>query len=363
MLLGAPIKNIMLKDIDNKKILSDLTLNNYFLSANMKDIKEECKILKGDFYLDSFNYFPITSNYETFYDLFKRQDDNSLENFYNADFYKNLINKEKDFKIIKNNFVLGSSPADNYYSNLIHFLPRIFFTNESKINILIHRNLSNKFRNLIKSICEMREIEITFNFIDDEFYKFKNSLIPQFFNIEKSVKILQYFFEKILLNVKAPKFSKKIYIRREDANYRKILNESDLITKLIKNGFEIINPQHFEVLVQMKIFANAELIISPHGSNLSNIIFCKKRTKVIEISPNFKNQYEMNISNRYKDLSVYTNLEFSKLIADTVNVSEHSVLSKKYINNKILNESDYYKNLILKVSDMDELINSQQIDN
>ena len=34
----------------------------------------------------------------------------------------------------------------------------------------------------------MREIEIQFSFIDDSFYKFENSLLPQFFSIEKSIK-------------------------------------------------------------------------------------------------------------------------------------------------------------------------------
>ena len=46
----------------------------------------------------------------------------------------------------------------------------------------------------------------------------------------------------------------------------------------------------------MKIFSNAKVIISPHGSNMSNIIFCKKNTKIVEISPELNNEYEQNIS-------------------------------------------------------------------
>jgi len=353
----------MLRDVNNIEILKDKSLNDLFLSTSLQDIKEKCKILIGDFYSDSFNYFPISRNYETFHNLFKRQDDNSIEHFYTENFYNHLIDKEKDFKTFDNSFVLGSSPGDNYYSNLIHFLPRIFFINEKKINLIIHRNLSNKFRSLIKSICEMRQIEVTFIYLDDEFYKFTNSSIPQFFEIEKSIKILKYFFEKVLSNVKAPNLSNKIYIRRDDANYRKVLNESDLINKLRNIGFEVINPQHFDILVQMKIFSNAKLIISPHGSNLTNIIFCNKGTQVIEIAPNLNKSYEKNIANRYKKLSSFVNLKFSKIITDSVDVIDHSVLAKKYINNKFLNESDYYKNIILKLSEIDKLINNLQTDN
>ena len=348
----------MLIDVNELEILKDNKLNNLFSSANLKDINQQCKILNGDFYLDSFNYFPINTNFKTFHMLFKRQDENSLHHFYREDFYKNFIDKKNDFKRITNSYVLGTSPADNYYSNLIHFLPRIFFNNDKKINLVIHRNLSNKFRNLIISLCQIRGIKVKFNYIDDGFYIFKNCSIPQFFEIKKSINILKFFIDKILLNIKPPEFGTKIYIRRDDVNYRKILNEADLIEKLRENGFEIINPHHFEILAQMKIFSNAEIVISPYGSNLSNIIFCNKRTKVIEISPHFQNSYEKNISNRYKDLSEMIDLDFHKISVETVDIKHHSDLAKKYISKNILNHSDYYKNLILKVSEIDKLISS-----
>jgi len=353
----------MIKDIDEKKILNNSNLNNLFLEASLKDLGEKCRILKGDFYIDSFNYFPISSTYETFYFLFKRQDDNSINNFYSKDFYNNFMDKKNDFKLLENCFILGSSPSDNYFTNLIHFFPRIFFINDKKINLLIHRNLSNKFRKFIKSICEMREIEVNFSFVDDEFYNFKNSQIPQFFSIEKSIKVLRFFIDKLLPSIKTPNFSDKIYIRREDASYRKVLNEADLIYELRKKGFDVINPHHFEILEQMKIFSNAKLIISPHGSNLTNIIFCKKGTKVVEISPNFNESFETNIANRYKILSHITGLKFSKVFVDSVDVKKHSDIANKYINKKFLYESTYYKNLILKLKEIEELINNLQIDN
>jgi len=348
----------MLIDIDETKILQKESLNNLFKSATLKDINENCKILNTDFYLDSFNYFPITNTNDTFLNLFKREDDNSLNHFYTKDFYNNFINNKKDFKIIKDCVVLGGSPSDNYFSNLIHFFPRIFFINKRKINLSIHRNLSNRFRKFIEAICILRGIEISFTFLDDGFYNFKNSSIPQFLNKNQSIKILKFFLEKIIQNVKVPKFKSKIYIRREDASYRKILNEADLISKLRKHEFEIINPQHFEILEQMKIFSNAEVIISPHGSNISNLIFCQKGSKIIEISPKLDNNYEKNISRKYKNLADNLKLEFHTIKTDSVDVVKHSEISKRYIHPKILKNSNYYKNMILKVSEIEEYINN-----
>ena len=348
----------MLVDIDETKILQTQSLNNLFKTASLSEIGENCRILSSEFYLDSFNYFPITKKNESFADVFKREDDNSISHFYTENFYKNFMDKKSDFKLINDSYVLGSSPSDNYFSNLIHFLPRIFFINDKKVNLIIHRNLSNKFRSFIETICELRGIEISFTFLDEGFYNFNNSSVPEFFNITKSIKILKFFLEQILTNIKVPEFKSKIYIRREDANYRKILNEADLITILRKKGFEIINPQHFDILEQMKIFSNAKVIISPHGSNMSNIIFCQKNTKIVEISPELNNEYEQNISSRYKNIADNLNLEFQTIKADSVDVVNHSDLSVKYIHPKILKNSNYYKNMIIKISEIEKKLNN-----
>ena len=66
-----------------------------------------------------------------------------------------------------------------------------------------------------------------------------------------SIKILQSIRD--IVPVKNKNFE-KIYIRREDANYRVILNEADLIDKLKKNGFYIINTSQYEILDQISFF-------------------------------------------------------------------------------------------------------------
>ena len=125
-----------------------------------------------------------------------------------------------------------------------------------------------------------------------------------------------------------------------------------------KQGFEIINPQHFEIIEQIKIFSKAEVIISSHGSNLSNVIFCQKGTKILEISPKLNNLYEQNIAKRYKNIADKLNLDFEIIKADSVDVVKHSDLSTKYIHTKILKNSNYYKNMILKVGQIEKYLNN-----
>ena len=100
------------------------------------------------------------------------------------------------------------------------------------------------------------------------------------------------------------------------------------------------------------------MIVAPHGSNLSNIIFCQKGAKIIEISPELNNLYEQNIAKRYKDIADTLNLEFQTIKADSVDVVRHSELSTKYIHSKILKNSNYYKNMILKLSEIEKNLNN-----
>ena len=121
---------------------------------------------------------------ETFEDLYNWQVDNSISHFYSKEFLDYFNKNKQNFPIIENAYVLGSSPGDNYYTNLLYFLPRIFFNDEKEIRLCVHRNLSNKFRSYISEICKNLNKKINFVFLDDNFYFFKNSKIPEFLSIE-----------------------------------------------------------------------------------------------------------------------------------------------------------------------------------
>ena len=347
------IENISLSDLQNNK-----DLNKYFLTAKLENINQNCNYYKGNFYLDSFNYYPITEDYKSFDELFVRVNKNSISHYHTEAFYKKLKDRLNKIKVFKDICVIGSNPGNNYFSNLIHFLPRIFFENEKQIKIAVHRNLSNKFRSFIEHLLILKNIDFTFTYLDDDFYKFENSKIPQFLNTLTSINILKSI--KDFTPKKKSEFE-KIYIRREDVNYRNILNEADLIDKLKKNGFKIISTSQYDVLDQINFYANAKIVLSPYGSGLANIIFCKPGTKVFEISPDFTNINDQNLSKRYEIICKLCNLDFHRFIADSVDVEKYDELSKKYIHKKILTESNYYKDMILKLSEVDKII-QQPID-
>jgi hypothetical protein len=77
--------------------------------------------------------------------------------------------------------------------------------------------------------------------------------------------------------------SKKFYISRSDASFRKIVNEKELYFELKKLGFEFVILTGKTMREQAELFASATHIVSMHGAGLSNIVFCEKNCKILEI--------------------------------------------------------------------------------
>ncbi len=340
----------MFVDINSDTLKNDVKLSNLFFNTNFSNLSITCNILNSNFFSDSFYYYPITKNNETFSNLYNREL-NNVSHFYSKIFFDNFTKNKNSLKNFNEVFLLGSNAGNNYYSNLIHFLPRIFFNKKTNIKLAIHRNSSNKYRKFIENILKSLNIEFTFVFLDDDFYYFTNSEFPQFMGFNESIEILKNFL-KPKTNVE---ISKKIYVTREDSNYRRIINEGDVVTLLRANGYKVINPQLYEIEEQIEIFSNAEKIIAPYGSNLANIIFCKPNTEIFEITPSFKNN-EKILEDRYSKLALLNNLKHNKIFSDTVDVENHSSLAKKYIHPSVLSQSNYYKNLIVKIHEISNII-------
>lgn len=77
---------------------------------------------------------------------------------------------------------------------------------------------------------------------------------------------------------------KRLYIRRGNARTRSVVNEAqsaDMITR--EFGFSCITPDEMTVKEQAAAFYQAELVVGMHGAGLSNLVFCRPGTVVIEL--------------------------------------------------------------------------------
>ena len=77
--------------------------------------------------------------------------------------------------------------------------------------------------------------------------------------------------------------SRRIYISRREASYRRIANEAEVEALLRDLGFEIHQLEQYSLRDQVALFAEAEGVVSAHGAGLTNMIFSPPGLAVLDI--------------------------------------------------------------------------------
>ena len=86
-----------------------------------------------------------------------------------------------------------------------------------------------------------------------------------------------------------------------------------------KKGFKSIRLSDYSFFQQALIFNNTKSIIGLHGAGLSNILFAKKNTKIIELT-----NYQW--PNLYQKLSKCLNLNYKKILCDKIDKRSNVVV-------------------------------------
>jgi hypothetical protein len=82
-----------------------------------------------------------------------------------------------------------------------------------------------------------------------------------------------------------PQSGRRLYITRRGTagSPRLFQNEDDLIEKLKRYEFEVIEPSSLSAVDQIRTFSSADFIIGQSGSALFNSVFCHAKTRLIDI--------------------------------------------------------------------------------
>lgn len=103
---------------------------------------------------------------------------------------------------------------------------------------------------------------------------------------------------------------KYIYIVRKNSSMgRNIVNQKEIITNLVRLGFAIVDLDRMSVQMQLKVFQNAQLIVSPHDAGLSNLVAAKSGTKILELLP----MQTDGIYDIYKKICQLTKISYSNI--------------------------------------------------
>jgi len=107
---------------------------------------------------------------------------------------------------------------------------------------------------------------------------------------------------------------KKIYIDRNDptskqSTERFISNEDEIKKYLEKNNFALVKLHELKFIDQVELFYNAECIVGLHGGGFANIVFCKPKTKIIELRGKHSGSPIENLAKK-------NDLDYSSIIVD-----------------------------------------------
>lgn len=83
-----------------------------------------------------------------------------------------------------------------------------------------------------------------------------------------------------------PDYSPNIFISRQKALGRRILNEQEVIAALAPLGFVAYTLEEMSFQEQVRLFSQASSVVAPHGAGLANMIFAQN-LKIIELFGSF----------------------------------------------------------------------------
>jgi len=215
----------------------------------------------------------------------------------------NIFKRYKLPKTIKvNNAALLTSKWRNcYYHWIIDVLPKLHLLEKAEIKP--EKYILNDYK------CTFQVETIALLGIEeDKIIRLDNESIIEVFNLivpslpgsigNPPLWACEYLKNKLLIPNVDKFYPEKIYLSREKAPQRRIQNEDEIFELLKKYGFKKIIPEDLSMQEQFNHFANAKIIVSPHGAGLTNLVFSNDKIKVLEIfTPNYINVCFWALSN------------------------------------------------------------------
>ena len=253
-------------------------------------------------------------------------------NFFIICFLSYYLSFKKKIYLQKENIILFG-PWPHSFSHQIHeFLTRLIYlkslNNINFLKIYVPEDLKNFLQNSI-----FEKIFNKFNFIyydtSKNNYIFYNStylthpdnrcIVTDIVNkkilsakvrladSKEYKKLLNSLRKEVHFNLNfQKKYPKFILISRKNALRRRLLNEEELYLNLKNFGFKLLEFENYPIDEQIKFSMNSSIMLGYHGAGLTNLIFMKKKSLVIEIRNKFYNHPHMEMFARAQNIKFKT---------------------------------------------------------
>ncbi len=227
----------------------------------------------------------------------------------------------RNSKIDGDAFWVTDSWSNNYFHWITDALPRLFTIREKlhDATLLLPRKYENieyvkaslkcfsiKRVQYIRGVCNCRKLWVPTHTAPTGHYN------------EKLIRDLRQF----LLGPQSPEagasVGDRIYISRKKAKSRKIGNEEACEAILAEYGFKTVYLENFSFEQQVSLFKNTQYLVSIHGAGLTNMLFMKGGSSVLEIRKHDAK------NNCYFSLASALHLRYHYQLCDSVGPEEEA---------------------------------------
>jgi hypothetical protein len=211
-----------------------------------------------------------------------------------TDHPENLITLDDD-----KTYLTIHHPWFNYYHWVCESIFRLWLVRKQLDNLVLVLPGYYKDADFITGSLEPFKIKNIFYIPAGKSLMVKNLCLPQIKPVCDSYNAVQLkqvssFYTNYVLFEKKISFTRidKLYVSRQFAPRRKIVNEDEILAILPKYGFEVFYPEKHSFLEQVAIFSQVKYLVGTHGSGLTNMVFMAENTSLLELHKNKSNELD-----------------------------------------------------------------------
>ena len=175
--------------------------------------------------------------------------------------------------------------ADVYYFWMFYHVTRFWLMQMVQNRNEVKHFLNNQLNSFQQQTLELLQIDSTdFGYLNPSATKFRQLYLPvgiHRFSFTHPGAIKWLRTQLLPLDLCPP--HRRIFLSRQDAARRRLLNEEKIINRLKPHGFEVIVPSSLSVADQIEVFSQAEIVVGAHGSGFANMVFASPQAKLVEI--------------------------------------------------------------------------------
>lgn len=183
---------------------------------------------------------------------------------------------------------------DNYYHWMVETVPKVrylraFESEQGPVTLLIPANAPpfvNETLNILDwpDSCVVRA--------NHGIYQVSDLIVPSF--PDRHPADFNWLREEVLENTPnhTPESGNNIYVSRANGVERRVVNEDEVMDVLSEYGFERYLLEERSLAENARLFADADVIVGPHGAGLTDIIFAEDCTLIELFGGKIKQPYE-----------------------------------------------------------------------